>query len=322
MFRHEYQRPTLRDRLRSSVHRAAGPAIRWTWDQCRAMGGIGPDSAAGRRFGSMGEGSIVCFPNDTLMNPGSIHLGSSTMIAAHVALAAGWGPNHPGLGPRIVVIGDRCLIGRGSSVIGHQLIEIGDDVWTGHHVHITDMNHGYEDVDQPISVQAQGPRPIHIGSGSWIGHGCVILPGVTIGRHVVVGAGSCGHHRPSRLQRCGRIACPGRPSLRPRRRLALRRARHRHGVGRGTRLMRGAGPLSRSRPKQRPSQRAPMRAVIIGAGPAGLCAAIQLREAGVTDIVILERSTSVGGTWRANTYPGASCDVPSRPLLVLIRPET
>ena len=112
------------------------------------------------------------------------------MIAAHVALAAGWGPDHPGLDARIVVIGDRCLIGRGSSVIGHQLIEIGDDVWTGHQVHITDMNHGYEDVDLPISVQAQGPQAVRIGSGSWIGHGCVILPGVTIGRHVVIGAGS------------------------------------------------------------------------------------------------------------------------------------
>src|SRR5689334_9694750 len=31
----------------------------------------------------------------------------------------------------------------------------------------------------------------------------------------------------------------------------------------------------------------------------------------MTDFVILERAASVGGTWRANTYPGAACDVPS-----------
>ncbi|WP_371328108.1 flavin-containing monooxygenase [Mycobacterium sp. 1423905.2] len=51
--------------------------------------------------------------------------------------------------------------------------------------------------------------------------------------------------------------------------------------------------------------------LIVGAGFTGLGAAIRLVEAGVTDIVILERSDRVGGTWRDTTYPGASCDVPS-----------
>ena len=46
----------------------------------------------------------------------------------------------------VVAIGDRCLIGKGSGIVGHLSIEIGDDVWTGHHVYITDQNHGYEDV--------------------------------------------------------------------------------------------------------------------------------------------------------------------------------
>jgi cation diffusion facilitator CzcD-associated flavoprotein CzcO len=52
-------------------------------------------------------------------------------------------------------------------------------------------------------------------------------------------------------------------------------------------------------------------ALIIGAGFAGLGAAIRLTRAGVDDIVVLERSAAVGGTWRDNTYPGAACDVPS-----------
>lgn len=51
--------------------------------------------------------------------------------------------------------------------------------------------------------------------------------------------------------------------------------------------------------------------VIIGAGPSGIGAAIRLRQAGVENIVILERATAVGGTWRDTTYPGAACDVPS-----------
>src|SRR4051812_20624494 len=51
--------------------------------------------------------------------------------------------------------------------------------------------------------------------------------------------------------------------------------------------------------------------VIVGAGISGIAAGTRLREAGVTDFVIVERADSYGGTWRANTYPGCACDVPS-----------
>jgi cyclohexanone monooxygenase len=52
--------------------------------------------------------------------------------------------------------------------------------------------------------------------------------------------------------------------------------------------------------------------VIIGAGFAGLCAALKLEEDGERDFVVLEKGADVGGTWRDNTYPGATCDVPSQ----------
>ena len=51
---------------------------------------------------------------------------------------------------------------------------------------------------------------------------------------------------------------------------------------------------------------------IIGAGFAGIGAAIRLLQEGVDDVVIFERDNRVGGTWRDNTYPGAACDIPSR----------
>lgn len=54
--------------------------------------------------------------------------------------------------------------------------------------------------------------------------------------------------------------------------------------------------------------------VVVGAGISGIAAAIKLREAGLTgpdDVVILEKAETYGGTWRANTYPGCACDVPS-----------
>jgi cation diffusion facilitator CzcD-associated flavoprotein CzcO len=51
--------------------------------------------------------------------------------------------------------------------------------------------------------------------------------------------------------------------------------------------------------------------LIVGAGFSGIGAAIKLVQAGVDDVVILDRSDRVGGTWRDNTYPGAACDIPS-----------
>ena len=54
-----------------------------------------------------------------------------------------------------------------------------------------------------------------------------------------------------------------------------------------------------------------VRVAVIGSGFGGLGAGVRLRRAGITDLVILERAASVGGTWRDNTYPGCACDVPS-----------
>lgn len=57
-----------------------------------------------------------------------------------------------------------------------------------------------------------------------------------------------------------------------------------------------------------------MRTVIVGTGFSGLGLAARLKEAGDEDFVLLERASAaegVGGTWRANTYPGCRCDVPS-----------
>ena len=57
-------------------------------------------------------------------------------------------------------------------------------------------------------------------------------------------------------------------------------------------------------------RRTELEICIIGAGMSGLLMGIQLQKAGKR-FRIFEKSTSVGGTWRENTYPGLSCDVPS-----------
>lgn len=50
---------------------------------------------------------------------------------------------------------------------------------------------------------------------------------------------------------------------------------------------------------------------VIGSGFGGLAAVHRLRQRGIRDVVVLERGSTVGGTWRDNHYPGAACDVPS-----------
>jgi cation diffusion facilitator CzcD-associated flavoprotein CzcO len=51
--------------------------------------------------------------------------------------------------------------------------------------------------------------------------------------------------------------------------------------------------------------------VIVGAGFGGLGMAIRLKQEATDDFVLIERGADVGGTWWANSYPGAQCDVPS-----------
>lgn len=53
------------------------------------------------------------------------------------------------------------------------------------------------------------------------------------------------------------------------------------------------------------------RIAIIGAGFGGLGMAIRLKQEGYSDYQVFEKADDVGGTWRANTYPGCACDVES-----------
>ena len=159
-------------------------------ERARWWGAIGPNTRRGRRFGAFGEHSVICFPPAAIVNERYIRIGTHTLIGPHVTLSAGMVPDQACVTDPVVRIGDRCLLGRGSGVVGHLSIEIEDDVWTGHNVYITDQNHDYADLDVPISRQVMPERPVRIGAGSWLGHGTVVLPGAQIGRHVVIGANS------------------------------------------------------------------------------------------------------------------------------------
>ncbi|MEL6892794.1 MAG: acyltransferase [Actinomycetota bacterium] len=177
-------------RALTGVKRASGEVVHRARELAIELGAIGPDTRRGKRFGAMGPGSVIVYPPNTLFNEAYIHIGAGTLFGPQITLSAGMVPGQAMVTDPVIRVGDRCLIGKGSGIVGHLEIVIGDDVWTGHHVYITDQNHGYEDRDLPISQQFMPERPVRIGDGSWLGHGTVVLPGANIGRHVVVGANS------------------------------------------------------------------------------------------------------------------------------------
>ncbi len=161
-----------------------------TWRWVERRGEIVPGTAAAERFGALGTDTAIGFPTATLMNERSIHIGSRTLIGRQVTLSVGYSPYDAHLPVRGLVIGDRCVIGARSSLVAHASIEVGDDVWFGQDVFVSDSGHGYQDPDVPIGQQLGAHQPVRIGSGCWLGHGAIVLPGTTLGRNVVVAAGA------------------------------------------------------------------------------------------------------------------------------------
>jgi serine acetyltransferase len=165
-------------------------AVHWGWEALQRAGVVTADTPAARRFAAFGRGSMAAFPRGSVFGERWIAIGADTLIGAFVTLSAGMVPGQD-LGPVPVLrIGDRCVIGRGSHIVAHHSLLIGDDVFTGPYVYITDQNHGYADPHVPIGRQMPLNAAVQIGSGSWLGAGAVVLPGTQIGCNVVVAAGS------------------------------------------------------------------------------------------------------------------------------------
>ncbi len=87
-----------------------------------------------------------------------------------------------------VIIGDRSRIGLGCVVIGP--VKIGNDIMFAQNIVVSGLNHGYQDVNTPISLQPVETKQIVIEDNVWIGANAVITAGVIIGKQSIVAAGS------------------------------------------------------------------------------------------------------------------------------------
>jgi acetyltransferase-like isoleucine patch superfamily enzyme len=177
-------------RIGTAKRDAVWRAVHWGWREFQRVGLVTAETPAGKAFRRFGRGSIMAFPPGSVFGENGIEIGEDTLIGQQVSLSAGALPGQDLLQLTLLTIGDRCVIGRGSHIVAHESVEIGDDVWTGPYIYITDQNHGYADPDTPIGTQFPVNRPVRIGSGSWLGAGAIVLPGANIGRNVVIAAGS------------------------------------------------------------------------------------------------------------------------------------
>jgi acetyltransferase-like isoleucine patch superfamily enzyme len=135
------------------------------------------------RFGAFGFRSRLGKP-DLLVNPRGVRIGGRVLISKGARIEA--------LGPAGTI---GIEIGEGTSIQMYfhcgaaESVKIGRDVLIAGRVYISDHDHVSDDPALPAR-HAKGlvVKPVVIEDGAWLGEGCVILKGVTVGRRAVVGA--------------------------------------------------------------------------------------------------------------------------------------
>lgn len=142
--------------------------IRWRW-----------------RFHSFGWRSRLARP-DMLTNPRAISIGKKVLIrkGARLEAVGEWDGKRPK-----IKIGDGTAIQFYFHCGAAKCVTIGENVLISGRVYITDHDHVFDDHQLPArKCHELKSAPVIIGDGAWLGEGCVILKGVTVGDRAVVGA--------------------------------------------------------------------------------------------------------------------------------------
>lgn len=136
---------------------------------------------AGVRFGKklLADGPLDCCDGQNII------LGDYMRFGRGVYLRA--------IDSGFLTIGSHTYVGSNCCVLAYKSVDIGENCLIAPGCYITDANHG-TDPEKLIREQPCKSEPIKIGNDVWIGAGCSILPGVTIGDGAVVGSRSVVTH--------------------------------------------------------------------------------------------------------------------------------
>lgn len=143
-------------------------------------------------FGRIGRGSIIQTPI-LLNNTHCVEIGDNVSIQQGARFDIITNRFGYSFQPK-VLIGDSCSFEQNFHLACAQEIVIGRKVAVTENVGIFDIWHPYEAIDKPIVDQPLRTAPVRIGDETLIGMGAVIQPGVTIGKHCVIGANSVVTH--------------------------------------------------------------------------------------------------------------------------------
>ena len=146
-----------------------------------------------REFKHFGYGSYIKPTFSYLLGQKYISIGNNSNISSNVQLTA-WDKYQ---GQRFlpeIIIGDNCSIGEGAHITAINKIQLGNNVLLGKKVLITDNAHGESSVElldiAPNHRPLSSKGPVIIEDNVWIGEKASIMPGVRIGKGVIVAANS------------------------------------------------------------------------------------------------------------------------------------
>jgi acetyltransferase-like isoleucine patch superfamily enzyme len=157
--------------------------------------------SSGRRF-FLGRGTRVLFPSHLAIGANvaigdyvymncfgrtGVRLGDNVRIREFGSVQVTSHLSHPGEGLEVgdgTYIGPHCILGAGGG------IRIGNDVTFGAYVQLLAENHEFSNAEVPVNMQGVTRRGIDIGDGCWLGNCVIVLDGIRVGAHAVVGAGS------------------------------------------------------------------------------------------------------------------------------------
>jgi len=138
-------------------------------------------------FSKFGTGSILS-RNSKVIGANNISIGNNVFISENGWLNAN--RENSSANPSLS-IGDNTYIGRMCQINAWMDVDIGKNVLIADRVFISDADHQFKDKAKPIIEQGDKfIGSIKICDGSWLGIGCVILPGVIIGKNAIVAANS------------------------------------------------------------------------------------------------------------------------------------